>query len=70
MKNLEILLEDDLDTALERRAEQERLSKAELVRRTLAERFAPLPPLAMDPLAEMVGVDDFEPQAVDDVVYR
>jgi len=29
----------------------------------------PLPPLPADPLAAMVGVDEFEPAPVDQVVY-
>ena len=30
----------------------------------------PLPRLETDPLMQMAGVDDFEPQPIDEVVYR
>lgn len=29
-----------------------------------------LPPIERDPIFEMLGADDFEPEPVDDVVYR
>lgn len=69
MKRLQIMIEEDLDSELERLAAEEAVSKAALIRRYVRERVRPLPPLSADPLAAMVGVDDFEPAPVDDVVY-
>jgi hypothetical protein len=70
MKRLQILIEEELDEALERQAKAEGTSKAALIRRYVGERIGTLPPLSADPLAQMGGVDDFEPEAVDEVVYR
>ena len=74
MRRFQILLDDELDEALERQAAQESVSKAELLRRYARERLAPLPPIQEDPLWEMVGIDDDpeddgEPVDVDDIVY-
>jgi len=70
MKRLQIMIDEDLDAELERRAAEEGTSKASLIRRYVREHLRPLPPLSADPLARMVGADDFEPAPVDDVVYR
>jgi len=70
MKRLQILIEEELDAALEKKAKDERRSKAALIRQYVAERLQPLPPLAADPLWRIVGADDFEPAPVDEVVYR
>ena len=70
MKRLQIMIDEDLDEALERRALREKVSKAALIRQYVRERLEPLPPLESDPLWRMVGTDDFEPEAIDDVVYR
>jgi hypothetical protein len=70
MKRLQIMIEEELDVALERKARAEGRSKAALIRRYVRERLHPLPPLEGDPLWQMVGADDFEPQPVDEVVYR
>ena len=70
MKRLQIMIEEELDAALERRAAQQRCSKAALIRQLVRERLRPLPPPSADPLFRMVGVDDVEPAPVDDVVYR
>jgi hypothetical protein len=70
MKRLQIMIDEDLDAELERLAVDEDTSKAALIRRFVRERLAPLPPLSADPLGRMVGADDFEPAAIDDVVYR
>lgn len=70
MKRLQILIDEELDAALERRARAERRSKASLIRQYVSERVKPLPPLAADPLWRLVGAGDFEPQPVDSVVYR
>jgi ribbon-helix-helix CopG family protein len=69
VKRLQIMIDEDLDDELERLAAEEDVSKAALIRRYVRERIRPLPPLSADPLATMVGADDFEPEPVDDVVY-
>lgn len=70
MKRLQILMDEDLDDALERRALLEKTSKAALIRKYVRERLYTLPPLESDPLWRMVGVDEFEPEPIDDVIYR
>jgi Ribbon-helix-helix protein, copG family len=70
MKRLQILIEEDLDAALERTSRAEKRSKAALIRQYVRERLKPLPPLEADPLWQMVGIDDYEPEPIDDVVYR
>ena len=71
VKRLQIMIEEDLDAALERQARAERCSKAALIRRYVRERLRPLPPLEEDPLWEMVGADpDAEPvDDIDEIVY-
>lgn len=69
MKRLQIMIDEDLDAELGRRASRERTSKAALIRTYVRERVHPLPPIEEDPLWEMVGADDAEPARVDDVVY-
>lgn len=64
------MIDEDLDAELERLAVDEDTSKAALIRRFVRDRLAPLPPLSADPLGRMVGADDFEAAAIDDVVYR
>lgn len=70
MRRLQILMSEDLDDALERRARKERTTKSELIRRSVRQLIRPLPPLEDDPLWKMVGVDALrrEPmEAVDEV---
>lgn len=69
MKRLQIMIDEDLDTELERAALAQHTSKAALIRLYVRERVRPLPPLEEDPLWGMVGIDDFEPVDIDDVVY-
>lgn len=69
MKRLQIMIDEDLDDALERLALKERTSKAALIRKFVRERIEPLPPIEEDPLFKMIGVDDVEPADHDDVVY-
>ena len=72
VKRLQILIEEELDAALERRAAEEGTSKAALIRRYVGERLRPLPPLESDPLWEIVGMCAGGPDdsaSVDDVVY-
>ncbi len=70
MKRLQIFIEEELDAALEKKARSEGQSKAALIRRYVREHLSPPPPLEKDPLWALVGVDDFEPSPVDEVVYR
>ena len=70
MKRLQIMIDEDLDDALEREALREKTSKAALIREYVRERLHTLPPLDSDPLWRMAGSDDFEQESVDDVVYR
>jgi len=69
VKRLQIMIDEDLDAALDRMALQEGTSKAALIRRFVRLNVKPLPPLEEDPLWQMVGADDVEPADVDDVVY-
>lgn len=64
------MIEEDLDGELGRLATNRRTSKAALIRQFVRERVRPLPPLSADPLLRMVGIDEFDPQSIDDVVYR
>ena len=56
VKQLQILIDEELDAALERQAAEEVTSKAALIRRYVGERLRPLPPLESDPLWEIVGM--------------
>ena len=69
VKRLQIMIDEDLDAALDRMALEEHTSKAALIRRFVRARVRPLPPLEEDPIWQMVGTDDYEPADVDDVVY-
>ena len=70
MKRLQVMIEEELDAALEREAAAEGCSKAALIRRYVREQLEPLPPPEADPLWQMAGVDDYDSEPVDDVVYR
>lgn len=65
VKRLQIMIDEDLDAELARRASAEGRSKASIIRETLRQTLRPLPPLEEDPLWEMVGASDAEP--IDDV---
>ena len=72
MKRLQIMIDEDLDEALEQQARRERVSKAALVRRYVREHLRPLPPIEEDPLWGLVGMVQGEPddsQRIDEVVY-
>lgn len=72
VKRLQIMIEEDLDAALERQAAAEGTSKAALIRRYVAERIKPLPRLEQDPLWDLVGSVRGDPEdsaRVDEVVY-
>jgi len=70
VKRLQIMIDEDLDAALDRLAQESGRSKAALIRTFVREHIRPLPPLSADPLGRMIGRDDFEPAPIDDVVYR
>jgi hypothetical protein len=72
MKRLQIMIEEELDEALAHQAAKEHVSKAELIRRYVREKLRPLPPIEDDPLWELVGIVEGEPddsQRIDEVVY-
>ncbi len=72
MKRLQISIEPDLDAAVERRAEEEGLSKAEVIRRCVRARVKPLPPLEEDPFFKLLGTVEGDPDSsttIDEVVY-
>jgi len=70
MKRLQIMIEEDLDAALEMRARREKTSKAALIRAAVRAQIEPLPPIHEDPLWEMVGASDAEPvDDIDAVIY-
>lgn len=72
MKRLQISIEPDLDAAVERRAEEEGLSKAEVIRRCVREEIQPLPSIEEDPFFKMCGTVEGEPDSsmtINDVVY-
>lgn len=73
MKRLQISIEPELDAAVERRAEEEGLSKAEVIRRCVREEIEPLPPIEEDPLFKMflspVSSDPNDTRSIDEVVY-
>lgn len=70
VKRLQIMIEEDLDRALNIQAARGRVSKAFLVRRYVRLGLTPLPPLAEDPLNSLMGSAGFEPANVDDTVYE
>jgi hypothetical protein len=72
MKRLQIMIEQELDDALQAQAMSERTSKAALIRRYVRERMEPLPSIEEDALWDLVGMGEGEPGAssrVDEVVY-
>ncbi len=69
MKRLQIMIEEDLDDALGLEAKQQGTSKAALIRRYVRLHLG-TPEDGTDALTEMVGIDDFDPSPIDDVLYR
>ena len=72
MKRLQISIEPELDAAVERRAEEEGLSKAEVIRRCVREEIRPLPPIEEDPFFKLCGTVKGAPDSsttIDEVVY-
>jgi hypothetical protein len=77
MKRLQIMIDEDLDAALERLARQEGTSKAALIRRFVRDRIRPLPAVEEDPLWRLVEAAEREPipearpePSIDEVVYE
>ena len=70
MKRLQIMIDEDLDEALARIALREGTSKAALIRRYVRGQVTSLLPIDADPIGQMVGADDFDPEPIDDTVYR
>ena len=69
VKRLQILMDEDLDSELERVAAATGRSKSALIREFVRQHLAPLPPLERDPLFKLAGKASFEPAPVDEVVY-
>jgi hypothetical protein len=69
MKRLQILIDAELDSELERAASSTGRSKSALIRDFVRQHLSALPPLDRDPLFRLAGKASFEPAAVDDVVY-
>ena len=70
MKRPQIMTDDELNRALERKVLRRKTSKAALAGEYIRKRLHALPPLESDPLWRMAGSDDYEPGSVDDVVSR
>jgi hypothetical protein len=70
MKRLQILIDEELDETLERQAVARGTSKSALIRHLVKEHLVELPALELDPLGRTIGIDDFEPAPIDEVVYR
>lgn len=73
MKRLQIMIEEDLDAALERQAREEGVSKAALVRESVRSHLKVVPSDERDPLWSFFGYCDGPPLApgetIDDVLY-
>lgn len=69
MKRLQIMIDVDLDEALAVEARRTNTSKAELIRRFVRERLGDRSD-STDQLEAMIGVDDYDPENIDAVVYR
>jgi Ribbon-helix-helix protein, copG family len=73
MKRLQISIEPELDAAVERYADEEGLSKAEVVRRCVRNELRVLRPIEEDPFFKLMGTVEGEPDSsmtIDDVVYK
>lgn len=72
MKRLQISIEPGLDAAVARRADEEGISKAEVIRRCVREEIQPLPPIEEDPFFKLCGTVSSAPddnRTIDEVVY-
>lgn len=71
MKRLQIYIDEGLDAALAVESRRRRTSKAALIRECVATRYS-RDPSPVDPLDEIVGIVDGDPndsRSVDDIVY-
>ena len=68
------MIEEDHEVAVQRKADEEGISKAAVIRRLVREGLLPPPPLEEDPLFGFIGSEDYEgwspDESIDDVVYR
>jgi hypothetical protein len=73
MKRLQISIEPELDAEVERYADEEGLSKAEVIRRCVRNELRVLPPIEEDPLFKLFkeagGSDPNDTRSIDEVVY-
>ena len=72
MRRLQLLMDEDLDDALERKAREEGTSKAALVRQYVGDRLRPLPQLEDDPLLNFMGSvegGEDDSASIDEIVY-
>jgi len=70
MRRIQIHIEDELDLAAEAEAARRGISKAALIRESLAERLSIHDAASRDPWEAMVGWLDDEPiEDIDEVVY-
>ncbi len=73
LKRVQLMLDAELDTAVEREARRLGVSRSELVRRLLREQLVPdLPALEDDPIWDFVGMTEGaadDSQQIDKVVY-
>jgi hypothetical protein len=71
VKRLQIMIDEDLDAALEREARSHGTSKAALVRRYVRAQLRPLPSIEHDPLWDLVAScegAERDSASIDDVV--
>jgi hypothetical protein len=69
VKRLQILIDDELASDLERAAEASGRSKSDLIREFVRRHLPQLAPLDRDPLFKLAGKGSFAPGSVDEVVY-
>jgi hypothetical protein len=69
VKRLQILIDEELASDLERAAEATGRSKSDLIREFVRRHLSQLSPLDRDPLFRLAGKGSFAPRSVDDVVY-
>ena len=70
VKRIQIHIEDELDVAAEAEASRRGISKAALIRESLAERLSIHDTASRDPWEAMVGWLDDEPvEDIDEIIY-
>lgn len=71
MRRIQIHLDEDLDEAAEREASRRGISKAALIRASLARELGELKPPAADPWLDMTGwLDDGPVEDLDAAIYE